>query len=68
MTDRKKFKIMYPEDYWDKTKAGKPYLPNNAMVVMNGGGVFFQIDDPNGYDRCIRKLSSILPKYDVIWK
>lgn len=65
---RRKFKIMYPKDYWDSDKAGKPYHPESgSMVVMNNGGVFFIIEGVNSYYRCIRKLSDILPKYDVVW-
>lgn len=65
---KKKFKIMYPKDYWDKDKAGKPYHPPaHHMVVMNGGGVFFLVD-MRDFDLYIQKLSRVLPKYDVVWK
>ena len=65
---RKKFKIMYPQDHHEIEKRGKPYLPNNGeMVVMNGSGVFF-LYDGIGYYPSIRKLSDVLPKYDVVWK
>lgn len=64
---RKKFKIMYPYDHHEPEKRGKPYLPPaKSMVVMNGGGVFFLFnweDYPS-----LRKLSEVLPKYDVVWK
>lgn len=65
---KKKFKIMYPEDYWDKDKAGKPYLPGaNKFVVMTGGGVFLLVDSSDYYTH-VRKLSEVLHKYDVVWK
>lgn len=65
---KNKFKIMYPNDYHDVSKRGKPYLPpEKHMVVMNGGGVFFLFCG-EWYCPSIRKLSEVLPKYDVIWK
>lgn len=65
---RKKFKIMYPNDHHDVNKRGKPYLPpQNKMVVMNSGGVFFLYDNEPYYPS-ITKLSKVLPKYDVVWK
>ena len=65
---RKKFKIMYPEDHHDLSKAGKPYLPPaGKMVVMNGSGVFFLYDSEQYYPS-ITKLSEVLYKYDVVWK
>ena len=65
---RKKFKIMYPSDYWDKDKAGKPYLPPAyCQVIMTSGGVFCLLDNTPYYPS-VRKLSEILYKYDVIWK
>lgn len=68
MSERMKFKIMYPSDYWDKEKAGKPYLPGpNKMVVMNGSGVFFLLDTETYYPS-YKKLSTVLYKYDVVWK
>ena len=65
---KKKFKIMYPQNYWDSDKRGKPYLPPaNCFVVMNGGGVFFLMDnDP--YYPSILKLSDVVGSYDVVWK
>ena len=64
---KQRFKIMYPEDYFDPTKAGKPYLPpEHHMVVMNGGGVFFLYCDSIWGG--IQRLSDVLFKYDVIWK
>lgn len=69
MTDRKKFKIMYPKDYWDKSKAGKPFIaPPKTMIVMNQGGVFFLIKEPAGCSATMQKLSDVIYKYDVIWK
>lgn len=65
---RKKFKIMYPQDHFDKEKRGKPYHPpQNCMVVMNNGGVFFLYNNESHYPS-IKKLSSVLVKYDVVWK
>lgn len=65
---RKKFKIMYPSDYHDKDKAGKPYRPpSKGMVVMNSAGIFFLFIGEDYYPS-IRKLSDVLFKYDVIWK
>ena len=65
---KKKFKIMYTSDHTDIEKRGQPYLPPaGCFVVMNGGGVFFQIDSRSFYPS-ITKLSEILGKYDVVWK
>lgn len=65
---KRKFKIMYPAYYPDKTKAGKPYLPpENCWVVMGGGGVFFLYNNEQYYPS-IQKLSKVLSKYDVVWK
>lgn len=65
---RRKFKIMYPSDHHETEKQGKPYLTTGKdMVLMNGSGVFFlyRHDD---YSTFVRRLSEVLPKYDVIWK
>ena len=65
---RQKFKIMYPSDYHEVDKRGQPYRPpTKCMVVMNGGGVFFLYNGEEYYPS-IRKLSDVLPKYDVVWK
>ncbi len=65
---RKKFKIMYPSNYWDAEKAGKPYLPPaHCQVVMSNGGVFYLWDNTPFYSS-VRKLSEVLYSYDVIWK
>jgi len=65
---RKKFKIMLTEDYWEAEKRGKPYLPaQNCFVVMNGGGVFFLVNNEPYYPS-ITKLSEVIGNYDVIWK
>lgn len=65
---KKKFKIMYPKDYWEADKRGKPYLPPaNCFVVMNGGGVFFLMNNKPYYPS-IQKLSDVLGSYDVMWK
>jgi hypothetical protein len=65
---KQKFKIMYPADHRDPKLAGKPFLPPaGKMVVMNGGGVFFLFNSEDYYPS-IAKLSSVLTKYDVVWK
>lgn len=65
---RQKFKIMYPEDHPIPEKRGEPYQPpDKCMVVMNGGGVFFLYNGEQYYPH-IKKLSEVLPKYDVVWK
>ena len=65
---RRKFKIMYPNDHPDQDKRGKPYLTKEKdMVVMNKQGIFFLFNGATYYPS-IRKLSDVLPKYDVIWK
>lgn len=65
---KKKFKIMYPANYWDNEKRGKPFLPeSNSFVVMNGGGVFFLMNNEPYYPS-IQKLSDVLGSYDVVWK
>jgi len=64
---RKKFKIMYPK--WhepDPSLSGKPYK-SSGMVVMNSGGVFYEITF-DGFYTHVQKLSEVLPKYDVCWK
>lgn len=59
---------MYPMDYHISEKRGQPYhAPENCMVVMNGGGVFFLINNEQYYPS-IQKLSNVLHKYDVVWK
>ena len=64
---RKKFKIMYPNYHPDTDKAGKPYKPpENCMVVMSGSGIFFLYNNESYYPS-IRKLSEVLPSYDVVW-
>lgn len=65
---RCKFKIMYPSDHPDPDKAGTKYKPpKNCMVVMSGSGTFF-LYDGEPYFPSIRKLSKVLPKYDVVWE
>ena len=65
---RKKFKILYPADYYDETKRGKKYKPvDGKMIVMNSDGVFFLYDTAPFYPS-IKKLSKVLPQYDVEWK
>jgi hypothetical protein len=63
-----KFKIMYPSDHHDSSKRGQPFKPaSKEMVVMSGGGVFFLFNGEEYYPS-LRKLSSVLPRYDVVWK
>jgi hypothetical protein len=65
---KKKFKIMYPDDYHEPEKRGKPYHPPvNCMVVMNGSGIFFLYNGESHYPS-IKKLSDVLYQYDVVWK
>lgn len=65
---RVKFKVMYPIDYYDKSKAGKPYLPpTKHMVVMNGYGIFYLVGMEAFYPT-VTKLSDVLPKYDIVWR
>lgn len=64
---RKKFKIMYPTDYPDPDKAGTQYKPKVGFVVMSNSGVFFLVSSDGYYTYC-QKLSTILEKYDVVWK
>lgn len=55
-------------DYHISEKRGQPYhAPDNCMVVMNGGGVFFLMNNEQYYPS-IQKLSNVLHKYDVVWK
>jgi hypothetical protein len=65
---RKKFKILYPNDYFDETKRGTKYDPGpGKMIIMNTDGIFFVYDNTMFYPS-IKKLSKVLPKYDVTWK
>lgn len=65
---RRKFKIMYPSDHHDASKAGKPFKATGKdMVVMNGSGIFFLFNGETYYPS-ICPLSDELPQYDVVWK
>ena len=65
---KKKFKIMYPQDYTDPEKRGMVYKPPpKCMVVMNSSGIFF-LYDGGPYYPSIDELSHYLPKYDVVWE
>lgn len=66
---RKKFKIMIPESHASTGyEKAKPYIaPAGHMIVMNTGGVVFLVD-MDSYYMGIKKLSSVLPKYDIVWK
>lgn len=64
---RKKFKIMYPKDYHDQSKAGTEYK-SNGMLAMNKDGVFFEIVDRGWEGWSVYKLSEILYSYDVVWE
>lgn len=64
---RKKFVIKYPKDHFDEEKRGKKYKPPEGhMVVMNTDGVFFLYNHALFYPS-IKKLSKVLPRYDVEW-
>ena len=64
---RKKFKIMYPSrNDADPSLAGKQHK-GSGMVVMNSEGIFFEVTTDGWYTH-IRKLSDVLPMYDVCWK
>ena len=64
---RKKFKIMYPSWYpADPSLAGKQYK-GSGMIVMSSEGVFFEVLS-DGFYTHVRKLSDVLPMYDVCWK
>lgn len=65
---RQKFKIMYPSDHPEEDKQGTQYKPpSKSMIVMNSDGVFFVFSGGDYYPS-IKKLSDVLPKYDVVWK
>lgn len=66
---RKKFKIMYPNDYYtEEEKRGKQYKSKGKdMIVMNQDGVFFMFNGERYYPS-LCPLHDVLPKYDVIWK
>lgn len=38
------------------------------MIVMNKQGVFFVVNGMDDYYMGIKKLSSVLEKYDVVWE
>jgi hypothetical protein len=65
---RRKFKILYPQDYHDPDKAGKQFETRSSedMLVMNSSGVFF-IYNGRTYYPSIRKLSDEIDSYDVVW-
>tara|TARA_R110000851_G_scaffold167454_4_gene313096 strand:+ start:108 stop:311 length:204 start_codon:yes stop_codon:yes gene_type:complete len=66
---RKKFKIMIPADHsYVGGEKAKPYIaPAGHMIVMNTGGVIFVVN-MDSYYMSIKKLSDVLPKYDIVWK
>jgi len=65
---RKKFEIFYPSDYPEVEKQKTRYKPTGKnMLVMNNNGIFFLYNGEQFYPS-IRKLSDVLPKYDVVWK
>lgn len=65
---RKKFKILYPSDHPEVDKRGTTFKTKGKdMLVMNNEGIFFIFNGENYYPS-IRKLTSDLPKYDVVWK
>ncbi len=65
---RRKFKIFYPADHPEVEKRGKQYKAKGKdMLVMNNSGIFFLFNGADYYPS-IRKLSNVLPKYDVVWE
>ncbi len=65
--NRKKFQIRYPQDHPDDSLCGEKYKPpENCFVVMNGGGVFFLVNS-DGWECYVKKLSDVIPKYNVVW-
>ena len=65
---RAKFEIRYPTDHEDVELRGKKYkCKEKDMVVMNSSGIFF-VYNGEPYYPSIRKLSDVLPKYDVVWR
>lgn len=65
---KRKFKIYYLSDHADPLLAGTKYKPpEDHMVVMSGDGVFFLICGVNDYYPNIKRLSQVLPKWDVVW-
>jgi hypothetical protein len=64
---KRKFKILYPMDDSYGDKRGKPFIVQGKdMLVMNNRGIFF-IFGTDGHNAGLRKLSDVLPKYDVVW-
>lgn len=58
MSNRRKFKVFVD---------GKQYKPSGKkMVVCTSGGVFLIIDS-DGFYTYVRKLSDVLPYYDIKW-
>lgn len=41
--------------------------PKDCMVVINTDGMFFLICKVNNYYPNIKRLSQVLPKWDVVW-
>lgn len=59
---RKKFKII-------DASTGLPVkLQQGEMLVMNDDGIFFKIGGIGDYYMGMRKLSDVIPQYDVVWK
>lgn len=59
---RKKFKVI------DASTGEKVKLKEGEMIVMNGDGVLFVVSGIGDYYTYIRRLSDVVPKYDVVWK
>lgn len=59
---KKKFKII------DASSGEKLKLKEGQMVVMNDQGIFFMVGNFMDYDRYVRKLSDVCPKFEVVWK
>lgn len=58
---RKRFRVI------DKSTGEKCKLLDGEMIVMNNSGVFFVINDMNGYYTNVQLLSDRFPRYDVVW-
>lgn len=63
----KKFKILYPLDHMDASKAGKGYrLKDGCEVIMDGSGLFYIMNVSSFYP-FVKPLLEVLPKFDVEW-
>ena len=58
---RVKFKVI------DSQTEEQCKIDKGEMIVMNSSGVFFIVNDMQGYYTNIQKLSDKFPKYSVVW-